>query len=411
MPSVFYAICPGTGGTDDKKTGSPTITIASGVATLNVTQTGNIGQGFRITYDTSKVCFISQVNSATSFNVITATGGTPSDESTPVTVNSITADYASLSAAEAGASDANHLNTSDLVTGTYVLNLACYVGQSEDSSSLTVDGYTTSSDYFVGFYVPTGGTQSLSSNRHLGVLDRTNYYSCRSSVGYVVINNNYTGIDGLQVCSDVSIRVFVNADYCIIKNCIISPDTTTASGYGIRFQGSGRNSCVVYNCIVMTADRCISRYYDGAGGTLYVYNCVVTGAVTAGYADRAGSSMVCSNCVAFNNTDDFAGTFTSISYCASDDVDGTNAIDISPGATESDGWSAAMTDYANGDFSVKDTSSALYNAGTTISGMDSVDIIGTSRPQGASWDIGRLSLWHLPLLIIYRFFTDHKTLF
>ena len=104
MPSAYYAVCPGTGGTSDKKTGSPTITIASGVATLSVAQTGNIGQGFRITYDTSKVCFISKVNSSTSFGVVTATGGTPSDEASAVTVHSIAADYASLSAAETGAS-------------------------------------------------------------------------------------------------------------------------------------------------------------------------------------------------------------------------------------------------------------------------------------------------------------------
>ncbi len=126
MASAYYAICPGTGGTSDKKTGSPTITISGGVATLSVAQTGNIGQGFRITYDTSKVCFISKVNSSTSFDVVTATGGTPSNEASAVVVNSIAADYASLSAAEAGASDANHLNTSDLPTGPFTISVKAW---------------------------------------------------------------------------------------------------------------------------------------------------------------------------------------------------------------------------------------------------------------------------------------------
>jgi hypothetical protein len=47
--SVFYSISPY--GTGDIKTGSPTITISSGVATLSVEQTGNIGVGCEIDFD------------------------------------------------------------------------------------------------------------------------------------------------------------------------------------------------------------------------------------------------------------------------------------------------------------------------------------------------------------------------
>jgi hypothetical protein len=48
---VYYSI--GTS-TSDLKTGNPTITIASGTATLTVPQTGNIGVGDVITYNTSR---------------------------------------------------------------------------------------------------------------------------------------------------------------------------------------------------------------------------------------------------------------------------------------------------------------------------------------------------------------------
>ena len=57
--NVYYSISPF--GTGDIKTGSPTITIAAGVATLSVAQTGNIGQGCRITYDTSKIAIVTLV--------------------------------------------------------------------------------------------------------------------------------------------------------------------------------------------------------------------------------------------------------------------------------------------------------------------------------------------------------------
>jgi hypothetical protein len=63
-------------------------------------------------------------------------------------------------------------------------------------------------------------------------------------------------------------------------------------------------------------------------------------------------------------------------------------VDISPNATEADDWAAAFTDYTNGDFSLK-SGSPLIDAGTDLSAvMDSVDIIGTSRPQGDAWDVG-----------------------
>ena len=56
MPSpVFYSLSPY--GTGDIKTGSPNISITDGVATLTVEQTGNIGVGVCIEYN-SLECWI-----------------------------------------------------------------------------------------------------------------------------------------------------------------------------------------------------------------------------------------------------------------------------------------------------------------------------------------------------------------
>ena len=55
----------------------------------------------------------------------------------------------------------------------------------------------------------------------------------------------------------------------------------------------------------------------------------------------------------------------------------------------------AFTDYANGDFSIKDTNSPLYNAGTDLSASGvTTDIIGTARPQASIFDIGAYE-WHV----------------
>lgn len=72
----------------DVKTGSPTVTIADGVATFSVAQ-ANAAVGYKVTYDTSKVCYIKAITSTSVFTVIDAQGQKPTAEASPVTVNSI----------------------------------------------------------------------------------------------------------------------------------------------------------------------------------------------------------------------------------------------------------------------------------------------------------------------------------
>lgn len=145
----------------------------------------------------------------------------------------------------------------------------------------------------------------------------------------------------------------IDAD-CTLKvsNTIIygflSSDNPSDGGFrGVA--ASNSTAVSLYNC---TISNCYFGFHDG-------------GATTAAY-----------NCAVFNNADDFYSIDT-LSYCACDDADAhTGRVDISPGATEADDWNAAFTDYANGDFSVKDTDSVLYHAGTDLD--LATDIIGTA---------------------------------
>jgi len=135
-----------------------------------------------------------------------------------------------------------------------------------------------------------------------------------------------------------------------IQNCIVDWDRGTFTEVGVLL------SCAVtlFNCVVTGADNGIQIN----GGTAAIRNCAV-----------------------FDNADDFldnsggAATIT-IENCASDDGDGTNAADLSPGASEPDGWNDAFVDYANGDFAIKDSDSVLADAGTD--GGPAADILGTS---------------------------------
>jgi hypothetical protein len=105
-----------------------------------------------------------------------------------------------------------------------------------------------------------------------------------------------------------------------------------------------------------------------------------TGGKGIDISDSYGSYSL-QNLAIFNNNDDFGGSQiggATIDYCASDDGDGTNAIDWDSEATD---WAANFTDYSNGDFSVKDTSADIYQAGTDLSSSDGIwrDIAGNER--------------------------------
>ena len=240
VANVYYSISPY--GTSDIKTGSPTISISSGVATLSVSQTGNIGQGCKITYDTTSICYISSVNSATSFDVVTATGGTPGDV-TGKTVDSIAHVWASLSDAEANATGANYLNTADLTSGDgFILNIACYYDHDDstaDTTTLTISGYTTSSTCYIRIYTPTGGTHSINTQRHAGVWSSTKYLFTPTTAwgACFTINDDSVRVHGLQVDNlsasnpdgieyDGSSVLYIT--HSIIKECRWALDLDTA---------------------------------------------------------------------------------------------------------------------------------------------------------------------------------------
>ena len=75
VPTVFYSV--GTNSAD-LKTGSPQISITGSTATLDVSQTGDVGVGDVIDFDSPpKLVYISSVISPSEFTVKRADGSTP----------------------------------------------------------------------------------------------------------------------------------------------------------------------------------------------------------------------------------------------------------------------------------------------------------------------------------------------
>jgi hypothetical protein len=162
--AIYYSVGRST---DDLKSGSPTMTIASGTATFSAAQPDDIGVGDVITYNTSLKAYISGRTSSTVYSVQTVTGGTPADV-TDATVNSIKRTFNYLNDAALYSDDASHLNTADLVTYNLQLNWPCYNDATgPDTSQLRIEEpWITGASNYIRAYTPTETSEVGTSQRH-----------------------------------------------------------------------------------------------------------------------------------------------------------------------------------------------------------------------------------------------------
>jgi len=246
-------------------------------------------------------------------------------------------------------------------------------GQDADSARVEFSGTTTSASNYIRIRTDPSATYG----RHEGVWSNDHYRIVPSADSTTPLYCwvHHLRLEGLQVaCSGAQ-----GAAYGLIR-CRNQNSTADIRIDGCIFDGEGKSGTpagiliwnpssgathTIKNCIIMnvTNGNGIEASYNSPD--VSVHNSVITNCATG--INRAAGTVAVTNCAVFNNTDDFSGTMT-VTYTASDDNDiaGTGNIDISPSATEADDWAAAFTDYANGDFSIKNTDSVLYHAGTDL---------------------------------------------
>jgi hypothetical protein len=381
---VYYSV--GQDATTDLKTGTPTVSLSSGVATFSVAQTGNIGVGDVVTYDTDKTCNISGKTSQTVWSCVTATGGVPTNI-TGSTVVSIKRVFTSLSGAEDGAPAL--LGTSDLVTGNFQLNFPCYYDTGADTTAVEIYGWTTGVDNFIKVYTPNDtATEVNFSQRHEGVWDEGKYiFKAVGNINSFKVRQLYAVVEGMQVecyngssyntggISPYYISSYTDGGaYSMIKNNIIRNSGSTKYQGILNYINDGVK--IINNAM----------YGHGSGIQSWGSNVLVYGNVIYGSdigIDARGGLMTAKNNAVFNNTDDFylvSGTL-SVSYCASDDGDGTNAV-------QSSDWNNVFQDIDARDFRLKSTDTDLIDAGEDLGTDYAYDILGNSRPAGLAWDIG-----------------------
>ncbi len=284
-----------------------------------------------------------------------------------------------------------HANEQDLVSNDkyLVVTIDGDWSGTEDTTSVVIDGYTTDPTRYIKIFTAVAA-------RHSGVYN-TDYYRIVRSVGDfpLDIRDDYVWVDGIQIQYTVATEtttygLYVNgtasgANAIDISNTIIKGViSNTVLPYGMRVFDI--NAIIrMWNCILYGFPKFGIR---SNAASQAMYNCTISDATSGDGFDCNNGTLT--NCAIFNNLVDIDGG--SADYCATDDLDGTNAVNISPGGTEADDWNDAFTDYANGDFSVKDDSSVLDDAGTDNpgSGLYSDDIAGNSRVS--AWDIGAFEL-------------------
>lgn len=378
---VYYSVGQSTA---DLKSDSPTVTIASGAAVFSVAQSANIGVGDRVTYNTNSIAYIAAKTNTDQMHwtLITATGGVPTNI-TGSTVVSIKHEYTSLSAAIAGASDASHLNTANLVTGNYILNIPCYYDSGADTTAVTVSGYTTGAANYIKIYTPNNTTTEVNqSQRHSGKWTTT-AYSLSSTLGYgntLSLYQDYTQIDGLQIIGPYSYAVASENTGTQVSNSIINK---TNGGTAILFNGI---SLKYWNNII---------YGNGTGtailsenGNTYYYNNTLAN-FAIGF-DKMCSGDTVKNTIFYNTTTDYqndgCGSDPSFTYSATNNV----SSNMPAGTGNRYAQTFSFVDPTNKDFHLSGNDTGAKDHGVNLSAdanlAFSTDIDGDTR--SGLWDIG-----------------------
>ena len=298
-----------------------------------------------------------------------------------------TGDYTSMGSANAdyfGATGYDYVTNQDIVD----ITLKCTDGNA-DTSTLDTAGYTTDPTYTV-----TAITVDP-DYRHAGKYPSSgNIYRREPSVqnGTLIRTLTNTVITGLAIKPNRPSLLgygLLNLSQGTVLEGIVVDMTDTGSGSdGIANSSAG--SCTARNCFVCHLPSGVAYgFTQWSSDTYNVHNCLVSDSAGGGYYEGGTGDMSLKNCVAWDCTLPFFGTFTDTEYNGDNTVGsgpggGTNFIDLT-------GYTAAevFTDASNDDYSLVDTSSPLFDAGTNLysSGV-TVDILGDARQNNDDFDIG-----------------------
>lgn len=415
--NVYFGVCPNVPA--DFKTGSPTITISSGVATFSVAQTDSImGIGAVIDYDTdNKNTYISGKISTSQWSVVNADGTTPGDV-TDKTVNSITHPFTSISSAEAGVGTlmgGTNLNILDLI-----LNLPQYCEQSSytiDSSATLWTNLINDSSHLITLYTP----EDTNTECNLSMRPTTGWDS-KKPRNIININNgrcqdirsstreSYRVFLGMQLKAEYPASACFNLRYSnnitIIRRCILVNTNDTSSIYIKSNTKLFLRNNICYNTTPNTTNSFIlGTTPTGTDcGDSYVYGNIIIGYGRFWSIDIPGIHYFRNNLILGTTLENVldSGSITAQDnnmWRGVNSASNTGLPDTDIETTKSD---AQLFKSTSGGYDNYDWRPSIYRAPQVDSGYDLSSSPGANssdfnhdapfRPLGRGWDIGAFEL-------------------
>ena len=285
----------------------------SGTLTLASAAANNVGVGDEVRRGadcTSAPCYyITGRLSPTVFTIqnSAAFGGTPGATNITFASTAITIRRAFnlLSTAEANSSDANHLNTANLVNGNFQLNWPCY-NDAPMNNQVSISGYTTSAVNFIKVYTPVFAHQVGVSQRHTGKA-RTGFRLQPTSAvdsDSIRVFDSFVRVEGIEI--DGSLSTAPNgAGGVSLETAGVTPvehyvshniiyETRNFTGIYARSMSARVWDNVCHRCNNTNATLGAVAM-DQAGGTGYFYNNTVYDHAGHGFDAKAGTMIATNN--------------------------------------------------------------------------------------------------------------------
>ena len=260
----------------------------------------------------------------------------------------------------------------------------------ERISLASYNGWTTDSTHYI-LIEAASGDEALKTG-----WDTSKYRLEDADTNLINGIDEFVIFKGLQLCINIDNNDSniididegtVKVDSCYLK--IDATGTSTLIGRGIYHRGT--NNCIVVNTVISIISGTSGAYryygiYNIGGATIHIYNSIVYGNNLNGRGiAQSDSSSVVTNCTVFNISDNFYHTGTgtdTISFCASDDGDGTNSV--SPSGSD---WDNEYSDPSNGDFTLLNTGNC-YHGGASGPDTD----LYTTDMEGDTYNSGAYSI-------------------
>ncbi len=288
--------------------------------------------------------------------------------------------YVSLSAWDAA-------QQQDLDTGNNIAECICETGGSADTTSVDLDGWTTSATDYIDIKTSSG-------HRHAGVWSTAKYrlHVTQDFQQAFNVNEDFVRVTGLQIktqgapssCEQaVSVNnTAVAASSSIIFDACLVQATGAHAANGIGFL-CGSGTTTIRNCIIFGCDD-VGVYctFQASAATVNVDNCTVAGIGTNAFFRDAGTLTV-RNSYAHATTADYSGTMT-LTTCAH------ASASVFTGSTASIAHSTA--NFTNVTATTENyhldpgASATLISGGTDLSGTFTLDVDGGTR--AAPFSIG-----------------------